>query len=299
MSETVHHMIPAIAAVILGAAVHSILGFGCSLVWMSFFPLFTTVPEAVGILQPLGIGLNFLLITQLWKYASLKDLRPLIAVVPFGVMAGFWALSTFPPHMINGMLGTFLLLYVGSAFQEHHANEQKEKPPPPSSEEMHDMEQLEIQESTTHDSYDKNEDDRGTTSGRKYIAFPAAFVGGCLSSALGTGGPAILVYARESGWQHDPQKFRANLQIVLFSMNSLAVTSQVYAGIVNRHTLGTSLQLAPALILGGWAGTAIAPRVRKDIFHNLTLYGLAIMGALFVFKAFKEQRKFLFVDEEE
>lgn len=295
MSETVHHIVPAMAAVTLGSVVHSILGFGCALVWMSFFPLFTSVTEAVGVLQPLGIGLNFLLILQLWKHASLMDLRPLAAVVPFGILAGLWAVETWPPHVINGLLGLFLLLYVTSAFIEQHGTDQKEKSTTTASEDtMHELEQLVQEEDGGDDHYDKNEDDRGHSSSRRnYIAFPAAFVGGCLASALGTGGPAILVYAREAGWQHDPQKFRANLQVVLFSMNGLAVISQVYSGIVNLDTAKATVQLIPAMIVGGWIGTAIAPRVRKDIFHNLTLYGLGIMGALFVYKAYKERRQLL------
>jgi uncharacterized membrane protein YfcA len=288
MSETVHHIFPAMAAVTLGAVVHSILGFGCSLVWMSFFPLFTSVAEAVGVLQPLAIGLNFLLITQLWKHACLEDLRPLTVVVPIGILAGLWVIATWPPHVINGLLGVFLLLYAASAVIEQNSSNQKNKQ---YVEETYDLELLLVQKDD--DDEDKN-DDRGRAAPvRNYIAFPAAFVGGCLTSALGTGGPAILVFAREAGWQHDPQKFRANLQVVLFSMNVLAISSQMYSGIINLRTLGASIQLVPAMIVGGWLGIAIAPKVRKDIFQNLTLYGVAIMGILFVYKAFKERWQWL------
>ena len=37
------HLLWALAVVVLGSVVQGVLGFGSSLVWMAFFPLFTTV----------------------------------------------------------------------------------------------------------------------------------------------------------------------------------------------------------------------------------------------------------------
>jgi hypothetical protein len=169
MSETVHHIVPAMAAVTLGAVLHSILGFGCSLVWMAFFPLFTSVAEAVGVLQPLAIALNFLLITQLWKHAHLNDLRPLIVVVPIGILSGLWVIATWPPHVINGLLGVFLLLYAASAVIEQNSSNQKNE----QNVEETDTYDLELLVQKDDDDEDKN-DDRGLAApGRNYIALPA------------------------------------------------------------------------------------------------------------------------------
>jgi hypothetical protein len=71
MSGTSKHMAAAMATVASGVAIQGILGFGCSLVWMSFFLLFTTIPDAVGVLRPLAIGLNTLIFSQLWQHSNL------------------------------------------------------------------------------------------------------------------------------------------------------------------------------------------------------------------------------------
>jgi hypothetical protein len=104
---------PALAIVVLGAGVHGILGFRCSLVWMSFFPLFTTIPDAsIGVLQPLAIRLNSLLLLQLWWHESLRDLMPLTTYALIGIAFGLWVIMLWLSHVIYGLLSAFLLLYI-------------------------------------------------------------------------------------------------------------------------------------------------------------------------------------------
>jgi uncharacterized membrane protein YfcA len=281
------YILSALATVLFGAAVQGILGFGCSLVWMSFFPLFTTVQDAVGILQPLAISLNTLLLCQLWAHAHLKDLQPIMLVAPIGILFGLWVLTVWPAPMINGLLGVFLLAYVSNAFWG--LQQQNSKSSYKINYELVERDKNEIKgendKKETSKEFERSKEEESPIFSSR-IAFPAGFVGGCLTSAFGTGGPAILVWANEANWE--PTKFRANLQVVFFSMNVLAITSQVWSGIITWRTLSVSIQLVPALILGGWLGTRVAPLVRKDVFRFLTLCGLAIMGVIFVFKAIKD-----------
>jgi uncharacterized membrane protein YfcA len=280
MSATAEHIGPALAVVALGAGVHGVLGFGCSLVWMSFFPLFTTIPDAVGVLQPLAIGLNCLLLSQLWRHACLRDLMPLTTSAPVGIVFGLWVATSCPSHVINGLLGAFLLLYVAKSCREDYDSGRVVK----------DEESV---GSNLIDLRDEGKEQVADGPPRRLtaLAFPAGFLGGFLTSAFGTGGPAILVFAREARWEGQPQKFRANLQVVFFSMNVLAVSSQAYIGIIHKGTLRVSAVLVPALVLGGFLGNSLASKVRKDVFRILVLGGLTVMGALFVFKAFQEQQQ--------
>ena len=91
-----------------------------------------------------------------------------------------------------------------------------------------------------------------------------------------TKGPAILVYARERGWE--TEQFRGNLQIIFFSMNVLANTSLVWKEVITMESMQTSARLVPALLVGGWAGNVLAAKIRKDLFRMLVLSGLAAMG---------------------
>lgn len=108
---TMDHLIAATLAVFAGSIVEGILGFGCSLVWMSFFPLFTTVPDAVGVLQPMHIALNVILLSSMWRKCTPKELKPLAMTVPFGIVFGLWIVTSWSSNAIDCVLGIFLIVY--------------------------------------------------------------------------------------------------------------------------------------------------------------------------------------------
>mmetsp|Transcript_6603 Transcript_6603/g.15052 ORF Transcript_6603/g.15052 Transcript_6603/m.15052 type:complete len:427 (-) Transcript_6603:559-1839(-) len=108
---TMNHLIAATLAVFAGSIVEAILGFGCSLVWMSFFPLFTTVPDAVGVLQPMHIALNAILLASTWKRCTPHALKPLAMTVPVGIVLGLWIVTSWSPSAIDCVLGVFLIVY--------------------------------------------------------------------------------------------------------------------------------------------------------------------------------------------
>lgn len=77
------------------------------------------------------------------------------------------------------------------------------------------------------------------------------FVGGCLTSAFGTGGPAILMHVEEAGWKRHPEtSIRANLQLVFFSTNVLAIISQIANGIINEDTFTSTFDPYGLRIVG-------------------------------------------------
>ena len=113
----------------------------------------------------------------------------------------------------------------------------------------------------------------------------AGFFGGCLTSAFGTGGPAILIYAREAGWESDPSKFRANLQLIFFLMHVMAILSMIAGGIITLQTARASASLLPALVAGGFMGNKLSDKVPKALFKKLITIGLQLMGAIFFIKS--------------
>mmetsp|Transcript_27433 Transcript_27433/g.58691 ORF Transcript_27433/g.58691 Transcript_27433/m.58691 type:complete len:221 (-) Transcript_27433:643-1305(-) len=110
-SGTMDHLVAATLAVFAGSIVEGILGFGCSLVWMSFFPLFTSVPDAVGVLQPMHIALNVFFLSSMWRRCSPKELKPLALTVPFGIVFGLWIVTSWSSNAIDCVLGLFLIVY--------------------------------------------------------------------------------------------------------------------------------------------------------------------------------------------
>uniref|UniRef100_A0A7S4HK20 Uncharacterized protein n=1 Tax=Odontella aurita TaxID=265563 RepID=A0A7S4HK20_9STRA len=111
MSGTSDNLALAIFTVFVGSIVQGIIGFGCSLVWMSVFPLFTSVPDAVGVLQPLAPAMNILVFSRSFRHATPWELKPLAITVPIGIGVGLWIVTFWPAKAVNGLLGGFLIAY--------------------------------------------------------------------------------------------------------------------------------------------------------------------------------------------
>lgn len=313
MSGASDNIVLAAAAVSVGAAVQSVLGFGCSLVCMSVFPLFTTVPDAVGVLQPLALAVNVLVLLRTYHHAAPRELRPLALTMPVGIIVGLWVVTTWPAWAMNGLLGVFLLAYTflrgGKEPREDTVEKRKMGSRCVRGTEEGDYDGSEtspmIEQTTKREEEHFVDSEVGSaeavmqtnsspsklqpqhiSSPINHVALAAGFFGGCLHSAFGTGGPPVLVFAHEAGWESRPESFRANLQVVLLSMNVLAISSQAAAGIITAETLRTTALLMPAVVAGTVAGSKLlAPRIPQERFRALVVNGLRIMGMMFVSKA--------------
>ena len=349
------HLIAAALAVFAGSIVEGILGFGCSLVWMSFFPLFTTVPDAVGVLQPMHIALNMILLANIWNQCNPGELKPLAITVPFGIVFGLWIVTSWSSDAIDCVLGVFLIVYtfLNNDEGEAHGNHESEKEAAASSDaknrkelfrksssklELEPLDEINFGEEKKDDNYvpspaieemphqtlemsplihrhplhtleggvplpnlNKNHVPKKqaakvntpTTSQpnstpdmfRNPTAICAGLVGGALMGAFGTGGPAFLIYAKEAGWQKQPELFRANLQMLFFVINAVCCFSQVAEGIITYERCKASLWLSPALLAGGQVGRIMAQKVPKEKFQILVINGLRIMGLMFLIEA--------------
>ena len=290
-----------------GSIVQGVLGFGSSIVWMGFFPFFTSsVQVAVGVLQPIAHTLNAVVLSRVWKSAMnplSSSLLPLAVAFPFGIILGIWIVTTWSPPSINVLLGIFIMLYVYDNRDEFNSrmNNRDEvgcdKPVA--------LELVSLEPPNNENDFDRDDivswskdmvESRSTsvpsihppqTNCNILKSIVAGFFGGCLTSAFGTGGPPILIYARESGWDRaGPDCFRANLQLIFFYCNTLTNASLFYEGVITYETLKTSAMLIPAMILGGVSGSAIASKIDKDSFKKMVLVALALMGMLYIVRSF-------------
>lgn len=345
---TMEHLFAAAIAVFLGAVVEGILGFGCSLVWMSFFPLFTTVPDAVGVLQPMHISLNMILLASIWKKSTPNELKPLAMTVPVGIIFGLWIVTSWSSNAIDFVLGIFLIIYTflkndGEGHGDHSSDatvsvssKSKRLVRKSSSLELDPLDELDIGEdkkddlpqsslpkvedmphqmmgsslthrhpihvaeagaatipdlnhATTNSTIKKNQKLQASSSSKEMFKNPTAIaagvVGGALMGAFGTGGPAFLIYAKEAGWQKQPELFRANLQLLFFVINAVCCFSQFEEGIITYERCKASIWLSPALVAGGQVGRILTTKVSKDKFQVLVVNGLRIMGFMFLIEA--------------
>lgn len=346
------HLFAAAVVVFLGAIVEGILGFGCSLVWMSFFPLFTTVPDAVGVLQPMHISLNMILLASIWRKSTPNELKPLAMTVPVGIIFGLWIVTSWSSNAIDFVLGIFLIVYTflkndGEGHGDHGSNKTVSVSSKPktllrksSSLELDPLDEIDVEEEKEGDflqsslpkvedmlqqmmesplthrhpihaaeagaaplpnlndittsrkshTLSKKKSDSHTSLSTKPMlknptAIAAGVVGGALMGAFGTGGPAFLIYAKEAGWQKQPELFRANLQLLFFVINAVCCFSQFEEGIITYERCKASLWLSPALVAGGQVGRMLTTKVSKDKFQVLVVNGLRIMGFMFLIEA--------------
>ena len=109
----------------------------------------------------------------------------------------------------------------------------------------------------------------------------AGALGGLINGAAGTGGPPIILYLLAG--RADAATNRANIIIVYFFMNGATVASLGVNGLVREDTLWRVLLLAPAWMLGLWAGLRLFHHANETIFRRIALLALVAVGLFGIF----------------
>jgi|MDSW01.2.fsa_nt_gb uncharacterized membrane protein YfcA len=161
-TELIQLLLP-MTIISLACVVQGITGFGAGLVSMSLLPLIWTIPQAVGILSPIGVILTIMLSYKLRSHVQFDKIKPMFFALPFGILLGLWLLIHWPNTWMKAILGFILVVYVLSSKRLTHTK-MSEHPVP---------------------------------------AACAGFLGGVFSSAVGAAGPPILIYATALGWERD------------------------------------------------------------------------------------------------
>lgn len=145
------------------ATVQGITGFGSGLVSMALLPLVWSIPEAVGVLSPMGVILTIVLTYKLREHIQFQEIKYLLLPMPAGILGGMWVLEHWPNSWMKAFLGTILIVYVLSASKLGHAQWAKHPAP----------------------------------------AACAGLLGGVCGAAFSAAGPPILIYASLVGWERD------------------------------------------------------------------------------------------------
>jgi hypothetical protein len=109
-------------------------------------------------------------------------------------------------------------------------------------------------------------------------AYPAGFLAGCLGGAFNTPGPPVIVYGNLKQWPRN--LFRSTLQALFLVSSSLVIVSHAVAGNLTRSLLSTYLLLAPALLLGVFAGSRADRRLNGERFRTLVVGLILATGVL-------------------
>lgn len=145
------------------ATVQGVTGFGSGLVSMALLPLIWSIPQAVGVLSPMGVILTIMLTYKLRSHIQFQEIKYLLLPMPFGILGGMWVLEHWPNSWMKAFLGTILIIYVLSAAKLGQVSWAKHPLP----------------------------------------ATSAGLLGGICGAAFSAAGPPILIYASLVGWERD------------------------------------------------------------------------------------------------
>ncbi len=102
------------------------------------------------------------------------------------------------------------------------------------------------------------------------------FMGGTLMSSTGLGGPPVVLFLINQGYDKDG--FRANMTAYLTLSGSLALIALGISGAVSAGTLLPALTFLPALALGFFLGIRVQPRLDTALFSRIVVAIVTITG---------------------
>lgn len=113
------------------------------------------------------------------------------------------------------------------------------------------------------------------------LALISVFVGGIIHGAFSSGGPFVIIYAREKIDQKT--QFRGTLCLVWVTLNSVLTLQMISAGAFTPEAIRVGLYGLPFLILGGVIGNIAHNKIEEAQFLKLTYVVLLVSGIFMVF----------------
>lgn len=240
-------------ATLLGALVQAATGFGFAIIAAPLFLLAMNTPGAIPILVALHVVQSAMLVPGLWRRASRWHLKRLVIGAVGGCPAGLWLFHGANVRALKLTVGCVILAVIGLLLMRELA--------------------------TRHRRQAAGTRGRGTAA-----TLATGAISGALTALLVMPGPPLMIYFM--GARQTADAVRA-LSLSFFGLCYVAVTAaNVATGGMPRAAWITTGLLAPAVIAGTVAGTALGPRLgdagmQRAIFALLLLSGIgAIVSAL-------------------
>lgn len=106
----------------------------------------------------------------------------------------------------------------------------------------------------------------------------SGFIGGTLMTSIGLGGPPVIIFLINQGWEKNI--FRANLNAFFILTGIAAFIALGASGTMTVTTITTSLILIPPLAIGLWIGLKLLPHVNPIWNKRISTIVLIAAGLL-------------------
>lgn len=222
-----------------------ITGFGCTVLALPFCIILVGTKVAVPVLVFHGLLLAYYIVIIDTKSIQWKEFLKIVSYVGLGLPIGLALFTFLDERILKAILGVFMI-FVGVRGVLTSMSQQERKTRLP-----------------------------------QWVYNIALFFGGCIHGAFGSGGPLVVIYARNA--LVNKSHFRATICMLWVSLNTIMVAQSLFRGAMTGEIwtlIGLTLPfLIGGAILGNWAHH----RIQDNHFTQLVYMVLFISG-LFMFK---------------
>lgn len=113
---------------------------------------------------------------------------------------------------------------------------------------------------------------------RRWMAPLTGLVSGILSTSTGMSGPPLVLYFTVIGLS--VEVFRATTVMYFILLDIVGFPTLIAQGVITRDDVVLTLWLAPAALLGRWAGSWLVPYVTPASFRRIVLAMLLVTGVV-------------------
>ncbi len=110
----------------------------------------------------------------------------------------------------------------------------------------------------------------------------AGLFSGILGGAFNTNGPPVLIYFYLKGW--DKVKQKAMITGFFLAASSVIVVTHIASGLTTEYVFTFFLKMLPVVLIGIVVGNNLFRKVSTELFNNVLLYALLVLGALLVIR---------------
>ncbi len=277
-------------ALIIAAAhgVQVVIGFGGSMLSLTFASLVAPVETLLPLLVPLNLGVPFYLVT---RYPGSIDRYQLFhRLIPYALLGlglGFGLFLVIDNSSLTIVYALFVIVL--ACFRLVGALRERLSPLAQSEEVLPIARATSAAESSASSVKKPSIDDAELASAESTRGRAAStsspspsplwlVAGGLCHGFFATGGPVLILYIAAA--VPDKQRFRCTMAGLWIVLNGSLVTGYALNGDLTLATLRRTASLAPALVVGVLVGEAVHRRISQETFKILIYVLLLIAGGL-------------------
>ncbi len=225
---------------LLAACAQGYTGFGSALLAIPLLTIYLPMKTVVPLVVLSGLVITAGLSMRLWSKLTFEKLAPLLVGALPGIGLGAWLLGTLPAAVLRAAVGIALLAYAAFGLLAR------------------------VRPHKLHAAW----------------APLAGFGSGLLGTALGAGGPPVIVYTSLTRWE--PDQIKATLSLFFLATSALTAAVHGVSGLTDMQVFRHFAAALPGLLLGLYLGIRLSARASPALYRRvvLTMLGLLGMGML-------------------